>query len=154
MPKPTLGRTVLFTAATGNQYAATIVMTEDGWSPGRFVNIIAPEQRLARYAEGNGPQRRYDGAERADIVDVDGDRWQSSPIPQVKPGRVHLKVLSPTGDDFVEYNVPNETIVDGKPTPATWSWPVIETDPAIVAATGNPLAPLDATDAQPPEVAG
>lgn len=146
MTTPTLGRIVNYTTATGNLVTAQVICTEASYSPGRYVNRMSPEGRREALA-GDRNHYREDGVNVA-ALDTDGDEWISSPVPAVKEGRVHLKVTAPNGNQYVEYNVPEDPFEffhpDTPGEPGHWHFPpTVQHEPVYVDPGEDDEAILD-----------
>lgn len=100
----TVGLIVQYRQARGSQawLPAIVTVTEETFVPGLWAELEPLELSSAR--------------SRRD-ADRDGEVYIPSEIPPVKPGRVHLRVLSPTCSDYAEFNVQEGAM------PGTWRWP-------------------------------
>lgn len=116
MSTPTIGRIVQYRQRYGMQtwLPAVVLVTSDTYQAGFFVNPNT-EEGAARLTLNNQRMDPYSYTK----TDSQGEVWVSSPLHPVKEGMLHLKVFSPGGQDYIEYNVS-----EGE-EPGNWKWPEI-----------------------------
>lgn len=92
---------------------AVVTVTEESYVPGlwRPAEEVPGADRLSGDAFVRGNQRV--------LIDAEGEIYVPSELPPVKEQRLHLRVLSPTCNDYAEFNVPRG--VD----PGCW-YPVVD----------------------------
>lgn len=116
---PTIGRIVHYRQARGSNawLPAVVTVTEETYVPGTWSKppVVPTEHAVPTDSEHMVNLNWL--ATPTLAVDRDGETFAPSALPPVKDGRVHLRVLSPMGTDYVEYNV-----AEGE-EPGCWRWP-------------------------------
>lgn len=102
---PAPGRIVQYKNRSGYVLPAVVLVTEETYVHGRYRKVSSPSGQIV--ASGSdiwslafGPT----ATTRTPRGDRDGQVWEPSEIPPVKPGRVHLKVFG-IGKFYDEFNV-------------------------------------------------
>jgi len=103
---PRIASVVVYRNRSGYELPAIVWMTEATYRHGRWTKVPP-----AAPAPEGSPRYSWNDPVPAKTPDRDGQSWESSPVPPVKPGRVHLRVLgssmssSPMPSDYIELNV-------------------------------------------------
>lgn len=106
-----LGDSVIYKNAYGNLCAAIVIMTADEWVPGHWKTeeVMKPRSynnthfltdNYVSFDTSTNQEPMFEG------TGIFKQTWVPSTIGKPDFDRAHLKVLSPEGNDYVEYNVP------------------------------------------------
>lgn len=95
---PPVGAPIQYRQKRGSQawLPAVITVTEETFVPGMWREPPVDDRVLVTAAAHRAPAS----------PDWDGEVYYPAEIPPIKPGRVHLRIFSPTATDYVEWNVP------------------------------------------------